>query len=115
MRNYYECHVTIDGNPEIVRPLVQETKWKFSAIDGDSNLGDGVKCYATRQLNAKIPANEVLENLHRVADWLQEKGLKILRRKVEMVLYDDKIAKVCTGACIECHLDDYEEIGVVHG
>lgn len=111
MKQYYECHITIEGDPTIVKPLVQETKWKFSAIDGDSNLGDGIKCYATRQLNAKYSMPEVVENLHRIANKLQENGLTILRRKVELVLYDDKISKVCTGACIECHLDDYAEIG----
>lgn len=44
---YIEAHVTLIGDPEELRPKVEETGWTFSCIFGDPNLGPGVKCYAT--------------------------------------------------------------------
>lgn len=32
---------------------------------------------------------------------------KITRRKIEKVIFDDRIEKIsCVGGCVECHLDD---------
>lgn len=107
MSSYYECHVTLEGDPEKIRPVVESARWKFSCIDGDINLGDGVKCYATRQFNRRLPQDDIQGVLFRMADILAEEGFKVLRRKVEMVIFDDRSSKVrCTGGCVECHLDD---------
>jgi hypothetical protein len=95
------------GEPENIRPHVEKLKWRFSAIDGDILLGDGLKCYATRMFNSKLPTKEVLDALHSVTQELTDSGCNVVRRKVEMVIYDDRSIKVnCTGGCIECHLDD---------
>ncbi len=112
-KTYYECHVTIETEHKaLVQKVVEKLKWKFSAIDGDPSLGDGVKCYATRHFNARLPADDVVTELHRVAqaiDYGCANGAKILRRKVELVIYDDRSSTVrCDGACPECHIDDYE-------
>lgn len=107
--SYYECHITLEGNPDTIRPFVEREKWKFSAIDGDIALGDGLKCYATRHFHRKLPPEEVIEILNKVADRLEEAYLTVIRRKVELVIYDDRSSKVgtCDGACVECHIDDY--------
>ena len=109
MNKYYECHITMIGNPATIKPLVEQTKWKFSVIDGDPVLGQGVKCYATRLFNFRNAEVIVLNELINVAQSLSDQRVNVVRRKIECVIYDDKSAHVkfdCKGGCKECHLDD---------
>lgn len=110
-KTYYECHLTILGEPAEVRPYVEALRWTFSAIHNDIILGEGLKCYATRHFNARLSEAEVQSLLHVAGNQLKLAGLKVIRRKVEKVLYDDRSTKTqgCNGACVECHLDDYKE------
>lgn len=118
-KTYYEAHVTMTlpvlstSNLTAARKLIEGTGWKFSCIDGDIALGSGVKIYATTHWNSKIPVEDAITLLHRNADALAARGLNVIRRKVELVIYDDRSTKIqpgtCEGACVACHLDDYEE------
>lgn len=100
MTSYYECHLTLEGVPATIKPLVEQIKWKFSCIDGDIVLGDGVKCYATRHFNARMPEADELKFLIDTAGVLQAQGISVIRRKIERVIYDDRSSKVqaCDGA-----------------
>jgi hypothetical protein len=120
-KTYYECHITIEapnflGEPRrtavarrSIKEVVEEIGWKFSAIEGDIVMGEGVKLYATHHYNSKLPADDVVALLKDAAAIIDGRSdAKILRRKVELVIYDDRSSKVkpCDGGCVECHLDD---------
>lgn len=119
MTAYYELHVTMQtaedgrltsGVRAEVRHAVEDRKWRFSVIDGDINMGDGLKMYATRQFSVRNSEAEVTTLLHETADALARlPGVEVIRRKVERVIYDDRSSKVrttCDGACPECHTDE---------
>lgn len=89
-KSYYECHITMIGDPAYIKPIVEHHKWKFSAIDGDPSLGDGIKCYATRHYNVKVRCADVVAEVKKTAAVLEQDGIKVVRRKVEAVLYDDR-------------------------
>lgn len=105
--SYFECHVTMIGDPKKIRPLVEREKWKFSVIDGDPVLGNGIKCYATRLFNKRLTVHVVTSKLLKVAETLSNNGCTVIRRKVEQVVFDDRSTKMnCSGGCKDCHLDD---------
>lgn len=89
IKQYYECHITMEGKPDTIKKTVELLGWKFSKIDGDPTLGDGVKCYATRHYNKKYSLDFIIEV---VAETSQEInrfcGAEILREKVELVVHD---------------------------
>lgn len=110
-KTYYECHVTMEAEPadrDKVAAAVDAIGWKFSAIDGDIVLGAGTKFYATRHFNARLREGDVLARLLDAASRIGLAGIKVTRRKVERVIFDDRSASVrpCDGACPECHLED---------
>lgn len=93
------------GDAGLIEPVVLELGWKFSKIDGDPNLGDGVKCYATIQLNKKIGVKSAVQRLMGTAEAISNgcPSVQVLRRKIELVIFDDRSKLVpCTGACVEC-------------
>lgn len=91
-KQYYECHITMRGDPEFIRPLVESsvTGWKFSAIDGDPVLGNGVLCYATSHFPVRLSQDVVVEKMNFVAHCLSQQGAEVIRQKVELVVYDTK-------------------------
>tara|TARA_R110000822_G_scaffold8487_10_gene33329 strand:- start:50 stop:355 length:306 start_codon:yes stop_codon:yes gene_type:complete len=91
-KNYYECHVTFMANsfdnPTSMGPTGMG--WKFSQIDGDPVLGAGVKSYFTRQFRESLQLDSVKAEVDQVAEVLIAEGYEVLRRKVELVVYDSK-------------------------
>lgn len=91
MKQYYECHITMIGKPTVIRKSLKESGWKFSKIDGDPDLGKGVKCYATRQFNIKFKVEFILDVLVETAlELAKNSGCRILRKKIEVVIYDNR-------------------------
>jgi hypothetical protein len=83
VKPYHELHITylgeeFPGNPD----------WKPSTIDGDIILGEGPKRYLTHHAPGTAPQSILINDMERVADDLRASGRKVLRTKVELVLYD---------------------------
>ena len=74
----YELHLTFGSE-------VRLTGWKESAIDGDANLGNGVKYYLTTYASSLSAAKEKLDIA--VKD-LRNKGSIPLRAKIEYIVLD---------------------------
>lgn len=87
-KQYYECHVTCLGTPEEVKPHVEFIGWTFSAIDGDPDFGPGIKCYATHHYNFRHTTDDVMDWVSMAAQTLRKFGIKVIREKVELVIYD---------------------------
>lgn len=94
MVQYYECHITLDGDREQLQSDVEAINWKFSAIDGDPVLGAGVKCYATKHYNERLGQRDVVNLLLDAGNKLKKRGVTVTRQKVELVIYDDRSTKV---------------------
>lgn len=106
-KTYYESHITMTGDKDTLKKLVEDQGWIFSCIDGDPVMGSGQKCYATMLFNSKMGKDLILCKLLDVADRLKYNGANVLRKKLEQVIYDDRSSLVkCKGGCAECHLDD---------
>ena len=91
MKEYYELHVTMESivHPQVIKKAVEEIGWKFSSIAGDPVLGDGVKTYGTKHFNAnKHSHGEMVEEVDRAAASIQRRGINVVRKKVELVVYD---------------------------
>lgn len=87
---YFECHITFT-KPKDTAPLKIE-HWKFTSIDGDPVLGDGIKSYYTRQYNGNTDVKEIVKTMDALIPIInKEKDHKVLRTKVELVLYDNRL------------------------
>jgi len=87
-QSYYECHITMTGVTSLVKKAVEELGWKYSAIDGDIILGEGVKQYPTMHYNKKFEQDVVVGFVQSAAHFLRQYDINVLREKVELVVYD---------------------------
>lgn len=82
-RPYYEMHITFLGDP-----LPEGHGWSQSEIAGDIILGDGPKRYLTDHADRHSDPAGLARDMERIADDLRASGRKVLRTKIELVLYD---------------------------
>ena len=88
----FECHITCSVEDAL---LVERTglknNWKFSCINGDALMGAKPHCYLT---NYNADAQKLKEDMETMSDLLNFNGVKILRQKIERIIFDTK-----TGVC----------------
>ena len=88
----YECHITVDTPEDQDRfdRLVQfadEWGWKSSWIERDPLLGDKQFFYFTRHSNN---FKEIEREMDLTANVLDRVGYPVLRKKIEMIVFDTK-------------------------
>ena len=81
----YELHITMSERPKW--PL---KGWSYSEITGDIVLGKQNWCYFTKHIHASTPIDVVIKELMGNTAWLRDMGVKVIREKVELVVYDKK-------------------------
>jgi hypothetical protein len=88
---YYELHITMErterGSSQVA---VEKRGWKFSCIAGDPDLGLGEREYATWHESSGHEFIDVRDFLNASANAFRELGFKVVRRKIELVMYDTK-------------------------
>jgi hypothetical protein len=89
MKQYYECHVTLTGMASVwAEKWIKDAGWTYSRIDGDPDLGAGVKQYATKHFNVRKSQEKIIDEMRRLALSLTLRGCEVLREKIELVIYD---------------------------
>lgn len=91
MKQYFELHLTIEepsDRKQFVETTVEALGWKFSAIDNDIILGDGVKMYATTHMHRDWSPADAVRHLEHGSAELAKSGVNVIRKKLEQVIYD---------------------------
>lgn len=89
---YYEIHITVHLPPNKAREnlykhLAKAEGWKTFKSDGDPLLGAGIKFYFTRHSKTE---NAAYSDLNAMTDVLRDNYVKILREKIEHIIFDTK-------------------------
>lgn len=96
---YYELHITVVPLPSntaqdefaMQELLSQFDNWHFSKIDGDPELGAGVKLYATSNVAIQHGFNRAKAVLFMMQDELKRHGFNVVRKKIETVVLDEEV------------------------
>jgi hypothetical protein len=84
----FEAHLTLPKADRDIASFVGETTgWTFSEIDGDPLMGAKPYCYLTAY---EPDATLLLSRMRGVAHSLRQRGVAVLREKVEQIIYDTK-------------------------
>jgi hypothetical protein len=83
----FECHITMTGDPLLIRPLVESVGWSFSCIQDDPQMGPGVFCYATQYFDS---VDSAISETLATGETLADRGALVTRTKVEEIRYDSR-------------------------
>lgn len=92
MPESYECHITVSvADAETATNVAKMGGWKTSEIARDPLLGEDTYFYLT--CHAK-EYTFILGKMKTCSAALESKGVKVIREKIERIVYDTKTAKV---------------------
>lgn len=91
----YEVHITMSEVPDTLslKSLLLTYFWHYAKIDGDPQLGDRVYHYATVIYTGGWEILEVRDRMEAMAIRLKEIGCKIVRKKIQHIVFDSRILK----------------------
>lgn len=100
----YECHITVEReHGPVAEALAKEMHWKYSQIDGDPVLGKEVFAYLTTHDHDLL---QMQRRMNYAVGALQEKGIAVVREKIELIVYDKKAPTCrCCGTRKNLHRD----------
>lgn len=89
---YYEAHITMDVIPDLaaLQIMLSSYAWHYSCIDGDEVMGKHKLHYATRSFDGGWALEDVKAAVNAMAGMLLEHRCRVIRRKVEMVVWDER-------------------------
>ena len=86
----------MEGDATQIEQLVKASGWFFSKIDNDPLLGTGTKCYATKHFPITMHLDNIILTTKLVASkYASFDGCKVIRRKIEKIVYDTKTGLNC--------------------
>ncbi len=84
----YECHITVDKKFSMaLEAMAKILHWKYSCIDGDPVLGKQAFAYLTTHDNS---FERMVTRMDEVCDLLEPMLIPVLRKKIELIVYDTK-------------------------
>lgn len=87
----YETHITVNvQDAQVAASVAADRHWKTSQIDGDPVLGDKPFFYLTRY---GTNFEQVIEDLHKCVEDLKKWDVRVLREKIEAIIYDTKASE----------------------
>lgn len=98
MTTKYEVHITMDEAKDrecFVKSIVDSLGYTFSKIDNDLMIGPGTKMYATANYPLTSEGYELpAKQMHEAMKILKEYGCKVIRAKIELILFDKRYDNV---------------------
>jgi hypothetical protein len=84
----YECHITCDQkDAEEASRVATWHGWKTSEIARDPTLGNDTYFYLTSHSTDLIVLHKHMDYMAR---FLADAGVRVLRKKIELIVYDTK-------------------------
>lgn len=84
----FECHITLTNSArfELITSIGKLNGFHFSKIDGDEELGPGIKCYLTKSSD-HIP--NLIYDMEQVTDRLELHDITWIKRKIECIILSE--------------------------
>jgi len=84
----FECHITVHAiSADRAQQVADDLRWKTSEIARDPLLGDATYFYLTRHDSRY---EDLIEHMHGTCDALLALGIEVVRKKIELIMYDNK-------------------------
>lgn len=90
MSEYYECHITMQGNNKELKSFLANYGWKYSAIAGDPVLGGNLYYYATKHFASIDSEQDVVDKTKAMSEILRKSDYDVVRHKVEYIVFDSR-------------------------
>lgn len=89
MKQYYECIITMSGDPALIAAYVSKIKWNFKRTKLKTITGSTI-CRANLKMFGFDNEADVVTVLGNTTEYLTRNGVDIISRKVARIVLDDR-------------------------